>query len=112
MIKNKTFFFADYEGLRQGFPVTFTSTVPTDTQKAGDFSKTLASDRTPILVYDPNTLTTLANGTRQRTPFPRNVIPSDRFDPVAKKIASYFPAPNQLGDSITGQNNYIRSAGY
>ena len=29
IIKNKTFFFADYEGLRQGFPVTFVTTVPT-----------------------------------------------------------------------------------
>ena len=111
IIRNKTFFFADYEGLRQGFPLTFTSTVPTDAQKAGDFSKTLASDRTPILIYDPNTLTTLANGTRQRTPFPGNVIPAGRVDPVAKKIASYYPAPNQPGDSATGQNNYIRSAG-
>lgn len=111
IVKNRTFFFADYEGLRQGFPVTFTSTVPTLLQRAGDFSKTLASDGTPIIIYDPDTLTTLANGTRQRTPFAGNQIPSSRFDPVANKIASYYPAPNQQGDPITGQNNYILSAG-
>jgi hypothetical protein len=111
IVKNKTFFFADYEGLRQGFPVTFVSTVPTDLQKAGDFSRTVASDRTPIVIYDPNTLTTLADGSRMRSPFPGNVIPPDRFDPVAKKIASYYPSPNQPGDPVTGQSNYVRSAG-
>src|SRR5438445_6570739 len=111
IIKNRTFFFADYEGLRQGFPVTFTSTVPTALQKAGDFSRTLASDGTQIVIYDPGTLTTLANGTRQRTPFIGNVIPSGQFDAVARKIAGYYPAPNQNGDPITGNNNYILSAG-
>ncbi len=109
--KNKTFFFADYEGLRQGFPVTFTSTVPTDAQKAGDFSKTFASDGTPIIIYDPNSLVTLANGTRQRSPFQNNVITPDHFDAVAKKILSFYPAANQKGDPITGANNFILSAG-
>src|SRR4051812_34371854 len=111
IIKNRTFFFGDYEGLRQGFPVTFTSTVPTALQKAGDFSKTFASDGTQIVIYDPSTLTTLANGTRQRSPFAGNLIPSGQFDPVARKIAGYYPAPNQVGDPVTGNNNYILSAG-
>ena len=75
IVKNRTFFFGDYEGLRQGFPVTFTSTVPTELQKAGNFSNTLASDGTQILIYDPDTLTTLANGTRQRTPYRRQPDP-------------------------------------
>jgi hypothetical protein len=111
VVKNKTFFFGDYEGLRQGFPVTFVSTVPSALQKTGDFSRTYASDGSQILVYDPDTLTTLANGTRQRTQFPGNVIPTTRFDPVSAKIASYFPNPNQGGDPTTGNNNYLLSAG-
>jgi hypothetical protein len=111
VVKNRTFLFGDYEGLRQGFPVTFVSTVPTELQKAGDFSKTLASDRTPIIIYDPATLTTDASGARSRQPFAGNVIPSTRFDPVAKKIASYYPSPNQAGDPITGVSNYVLSAG-
>jgi hypothetical protein len=112
VIKNKTFFFADYEGLRQGFPVTFTSTVPTEAMKNGDFSRVVTSAPvTPIVIYDPNTLTTLAGGARQRDPFPGNIVPSTRFDPVARKIASYYPGPNQAGDPVTGNNNYILSAG-
>ena len=110
IIKNRTFFFVDYEGLRQGFPVTFTSTVPTESQKAGNFSTLVASDRTPIIIYDPATLTTLANGTRLRTPFPGNIVPAGQIDPVAKKIASFYPSPSQLGDPITNNNNYILSA--
>jgi len=111
IVKNKTFFFADYEGLRQGFPVTFVSTVPTEAQKNGDFSQTLASDRTPIIIYNPNSLTTNGDGSRTRQPFTGNIIPSNLIDPVAKKIASYYPAANQPGDPITGTNNYIMSAG-
>lgn len=111
VVKNKTFVFADYEGLRQGFPVTFVSTVPTAAQKRGDFSQTFAANGQPIVIYDPATLTTLDNGQRMRTPFAGNVIPLDRQDPVARKIAGYFPDPNQPGNPVTGQNNYVRSAG-
>ena len=71
IIKNKTFIFGDYEGLRQGFPVTYVSTVPTALQRAGDFSQTFANDGTLIKIYDPLTTTTLASGQRQRTQFPR-----------------------------------------
>jgi hypothetical protein len=111
VVKNKTFFFADYEGLRQGYPVTNISTVPTELQKAGDFSRTFTSGSRAITVYDPDTLTTLADGTRQRTPFANNLVPSTRFDPVAKKVGSYYPTQNMPGDSVTGQSNYIRSSG-
>ena len=111
ILKNRTFFFADYEGLRQGFPITFVSSVPTEAQRAGNFSQTLASDATPILVHDPDTLTTLATGARQRTPFPGNIIPAARFDAVARKVSSYYPAANQTGDRVTGLNNFVRSAG-
>jgi len=41
LIKNKTFFFADYEGLRIRQAQTLTSFVPTAAQKGGDFSSQL-----------------------------------------------------------------------
>lgn len=110
VVKNKTFIYGDYEGLRQGFPVTSTTTVPTDAQKAGDFSKTFASDGSLIVVYDPATTTMLANGQRQRTAFPSNIIPGNRIDPVSAKIASYYPAANAKGDPVTGQNNFVQAA--
>jgi hypothetical protein len=94
--------------------VTFNSTVPSNLQRNGDFSQTFANSNgtpTQIVIYDPNTLTTLADGTRRRTPFAGNIIPQDRIDPVAKKLISYYPAPNLAGNPITGTNNYITSSG-
>ena len=41
--KDKTYFFAYYEGLRQQTPVTFTGTMPTAAFLAGDFSAQLGS---------------------------------------------------------------------
>jgi hypothetical protein len=110
IVKNKTFFFADYEGLRQGFPVTFVTTVPTLLQRQGNFSQTFAAGNQPITIYDPLRVETLANGQRQRSPFPNNIIPADRIDPVARRLADLFPEPNQPGNAL-GQNNYVQSAG-
>ena len=110
IVKNRTFFFADYEGLRQGFPQTFTTTVPTLLQRRGDFSQTLAAGNQPITIYDPLTVETLANGQRQRAAFPGNLIPGNRIDAVARRLADLYPEPNQPGNAL-GQNNYVRSAG-
>jgi hypothetical protein len=108
-IKNKWFFFGDYEGLRQGYPVTSVSTAPTPLQRTGDFSKTMTPDGALIVVYDPATLTTQSNGNRTRTAFPGNVIPASRFDKVAANSVQYFPLPNLPGDPVTNQNNYVYS---
>lgn len=112
VFKNRTFAFGDYEGLRQGFPSTRISTVPTTAQRAGDFSQTFTNvNGSPALIqiYDPASLT-VVNGVRTRSLFAGNKIPSDRFDPVAKNVLSYLPLPNTTGDPITGQNNYIFGA--
>jgi Carboxypeptidase regulatory-like domain len=76
IIKNRTFFFFDYLGQRNNLPFPFTSTVPPLKARGGDFS-----DYNPII--DP--LTGL--------PFPGNIIPSGRIDPIAQKILNLFPAP-------------------
>ncbi len=108
IIKNRFFFFGDYEGLRQGFPLTLVSTVPTALQRQGDFSQTLASNGQLIQIYDPSTLTALQGGGFVRQQFPGNVIPSGQIDPVAQKILSLVPLPNTTGNAVTQQNNYTR----
>ena len=110
ILKNKWFIFGDYEGLRQGYPLSTISTVPTALQRQGDFSQTLAANGTQIKIYDPNTLVTLADGTRQRGQFPNNVIPVNRLNPVAVAALQFFPLPNLPGNAVTGQNNFIYSA--
>ncbi|MGA7235861.1 MAG: TonB-dependent receptor, partial [Bryobacteraceae bacterium] len=44
-------------------------------------------------IFDPNTTFTDSKGRLVRTPFPNNVIPVNRMDPVALKIQSFIPAP-------------------
>jgi hypothetical protein len=106
--RKKVFFFVDYEGLRQGYPNTAISTVPTALQRKGDFSQTFASNGTKIAIYDP-----LSSPT-QRTQFQyngvANIIPPSRIDAVAAAVMALYPLPNVTGNAITNQNNYVYSA--
>src|ERR1051325_2188942 len=55
IIKNRTFFFFAYEGLREEIPTVVTTSVPTALQRTGDFSQTLASNGQQVNIYDPTT---------------------------------------------------------
>src|SRR5579885_2710249 len=110
ILKNRWFFFGDYEGLRQGYPATSTDTVPTALQRQGDFSQTVTASGALIQIYDPSSLTVLSNGARQRNPFPGNRIPASSFSPVSAAVLQYYPMPNVAGNPITNQNNYIYTA--
>jgi hypothetical protein len=87
--KNKTFFFADWQGTRLLTGLTRFSTVPTLPQRSGVFTTT---------IYDPST--------NPRTPFPSNTIPASRFDPVALQTLQHYPLPNLSGTA----NNFVRTA--
>ncbi|HYT75330.1 MAG TPA: carboxypeptidase regulatory-like domain-containing protein, partial [Vicinamibacterales bacterium] len=95
VFKNKTFFFASYQGHRETQGQTFLSTVPSLAMRGGDFSELSRA------IFDPQT----------GQPFSGNVIPADRFDPVAAKIlAQLYPEPNTAGTrQSNGQtiNNYL-----
>ena len=88
VVKDKMFWFADYEGLREREGVPQTRAVPNVQQETGLFS-------TPV--FDP-----FAAG---KPAFSRNasgqwVIPRDRWDPVAAKIVEFIPEPNVPGTNI------------
>jgi hypothetical protein len=95
IVKDKTFFFADYQGLRITQGQTYLSTVPSALMRQGNFSEL----NRPI--YDPRT----------GQPFPGNIIPQDRWDPAARNVLNdLIPAPNTAGTrNATGQNinNYL-----
>src|ERR1700722_20075397 len=90
--KKQTFFFVDWEDTLSAGNKLVNQDVATPQELAGDFSG-LTPQATSVTVYDPSTTTT-SNGKTVRQPFPGNVIPADRIDPVGKKIASYYPQPN------------------
>src|SRR5262249_3761902 len=70
--KNKTFFFADYEGMRLSSAQIATYTVPTDLQRRGDFSRTLNASNQLLTIYDP--FSTKADPSNA-TAFVRTVFP-------------------------------------
>ena len=106
--QNRTFFMFGYEALKQSTATTLTTSVPTALQAQGDFSQTKAASGADVTIYDP--LTTAASGSAfVRTPFPGNIIPSARIDPVAASVFKYYPSPNRPGIANTGLNNYFAS---
>lgn len=107
ILHKKLFLFTDFEGLRQGVPMTSISTVPTDLQRQGDFSQTFTSAGKLIQIYDPGSVQQLPDGSYQRSAFANNTIPGNLINPVAAAILKRYPAPNLPGDPVTGQHNYI-----
>jgi hypothetical protein len=110
---NRTFFFADYAGLKETRGQVFVNTVPTARTRVGDFSDFRDTNGNLIVIYDP--LTTRANPAFDssrpvsatnpqflRDPYPGNVIPAERMNRVGLNVASIYPLPNGAGNF----NNY------
>jgi len=96
----KTFFSVTYEGMREKIARSRLFDIPTAQQRDGDFSDLVDNAGEPITVYDPMTTrpnpsfdasqpVSLSNLEYLRDPFPGNVIPSNRMDPVARRILPY-----------------------
>jgi hypothetical protein len=105
--RDKTFFFGNYEGYRtaQGSPAV--GTVPVAAERAGDFSNTRTAAGVLIPIYDPQTTRREANGALARDIFPRNVIPTNRLDPVSVKVLELIPLPNRTpSNAFTNSQNY------
>ncbi|MGH9384785.1 MAG: TonB-dependent receptor domain-containing protein [Vicinamibacterales bacterium] len=100
--RDRTFVFGAVEWLYDEFPEPGPQTVPTQAMRNGDFSALLGQN---IAIYDPLTAR-IDGGFVTRSPFPGNIIPPSRLSPVAQKIISYYPMPNQAGDA-QGRNNFF-----
>ncbi len=85
IVKNKLFFFADWERTtRRRFASAF-RTVPNASLRQGDFSASGTN------IYDP--ATGAANGTG-RAVFPNSRIPASRFDSASAIMTALIPNPN------------------
>ncbi|MHB1023964.1 MAG: TonB-dependent receptor [Acidobacteriaceae bacterium] len=100
LLRNKLFFFGDYEGVRSGGPANPTLvSVPTAAERTGDFSALLNIEGTQL--YDTS------NGTLNATPYANNQIPID--NPVAKFLFAHpeaLPLPNHPPTSGVTYDNY------
>ena len=116
--RNKTFFFASYEGFRNrsGNTPSF-STIPLPEMYEGDFrnfARTGANGQSQMMtIYDPATTVLNPDGrTYSRQPFANNSIPRARFSSVASKYIALRPAemvPNVPGAVLNA--NYFRDRG-
>jgi trimeric autotransporter adhesin len=101
--RDKTFFFFAEEGMRERQFLSSNYQVPTDLERAGDFSQS------GVTIYNPFDQTVNPDGSVTRHPFPNNVIPAQLINTVGKNIASYYPHPN-LSGLPTGAVNYTLPA--
>lgn len=94
IVRNKTFFFYSYEGLRLSQAQTALTTVPTVAMKNGDFSALLGVRA----IRDPLT----------GQPFPGNIIPRDRLSPVGLDLMRFYPDPTTpTAPGTLPNNNYV-----
>jgi hypothetical protein len=113
--RDKTFFFFSWEQYRQRQGSTATSTVPTDQERAGDFSfllnpsKVLGTnpcDGKPIIqgqIFDPTTTKTVG-GVQCRTAFPNNKVP---ISTVAQNILKLIPEPTSANKNQLANNFFF-----
>jgi outer membrane receptor protein involved in Fe transport len=100
VIKDKIFFFGDYQGMRNSLFASGNETVPIDAFRTGDFSSVAAID--PI--YDPATGNADGTGRTQiQCNGVLNVICPDRLSTAAKNLLALLPEPNSPGYSSNYQ---------
>ncbi|MCX6627753.1 MAG: TonB-dependent receptor, partial [Candidatus Solibacter sp.] len=111
--KDKTFFFAGYEGFRVATGAPTLATVPTVAFRNGDFSNLRNASGNLIPIYDPLTSCgasgnpACASGQSVlRTMFPGNIIPANRLDKTSKTLTSLWALPNTAGQPYTSLQNF------
>ncbi len=100
ILKNKLFFFADWEKTQRRQTASAFRTLPTEALRAGNFAGTGAT------IYNPGTGS--VDGSN-RLPFANNQIPASSFDPASVKMTSLIP---QIGNPPFAVNNYLATGTY
>jgi hypothetical protein len=101
--KDRLFFFLSQEFTQIKVPTTAsTANEPTALERAGNFSDLKTSLGALIPVIDPTTL----------APFPGNVIPAGRINPVGQGMLNLYPMPNGYTNPAPGQQYTANSIFY
>jgi hypothetical protein len=79
LVRDRTFFFVDYQGTRTAAGQTLVTNVPTSAERNGDFS------RSGLVAVDP------ASG----QPLPGNLVPKYYLNPIGVAIAALYPLPDR-----------------
>ena len=98
IIKDKLFFFADYEGLRSVAHTLTQAVLPTPAELTGLFTSDGTTTGTPVPVKNPYTGTIYTNGQVPLT--------DPNIDPVALAVFKVLPTPNIPGVTSLTANNF------
>jgi hypothetical protein len=93
IIKDKFFYFGDYQGTRSKIGGSRLLTVPTNAARIGDLSAY------GVNIFDPQT----------GLQFPGNIIPPGRISQQARNLLTLIPTPNAPGTDNGTRNNYVAS---
>ncbi len=110
IVKDKLFFFGDYDRVTVDKAINGTLTVPTAAMRTGDFSTlctpAMITAKTATCIYDPGTGTAAG---ANKTQFAGNVVPMNRISQAAQVLLQNLPLPN-VGAAGAVVNNYFGSA--
>ena len=98
IVKDRTFFWFATEDYHNVSTRNGSLILPTAAERNGDFSGLTNAAGAQITIYDPLT----------HLPFPNNIIPQNRINPVAAKMLKYIPLPQTNIDN--GTTNYNATA--
>ena len=99
ILKNKLFFFIDYQGTLQSTRAASSfANLPPAAFRTGNFSST------NVPIYNPATRRLGPNGTVIADPFPGNIIPTAQLNPTALAIVNLIPLPNSGGAGALSRN--------
>jgi hypothetical protein len=105
--RERTFFFVNWEQTKFRAPYQLVATVPTELERAGDFSQS------GVTIFDPKTTREIPGRPGEYTRDPIrcgdriNVICPDRIDPIARRVLEYYPLPTEP----TRTQNFIQRGG-
>jgi hypothetical protein len=115
-LKDRAFFFFNYEGFRNRLGANTITTVPTARMRTGDFGELLTDPYVlqffngPVRIYDPRQ----PQATRSAIPGNRldlvNTVINGRalIDPAGRAIMGFYPLPNRTGpNGSTVYQNYV-----
>jgi hypothetical protein len=102
IFRDRTFFWTAGEVYREAATRSSNLHFPTRAMRAGDFSGLTDANGNRIVIYDPlTTRTDPVTGATVRDPFPGNIIPANRLNPVGVNLAGYLPLPEVDRDNST-----------
>jgi hypothetical protein len=105
--RDRTFFFVGFERVESVRAFIRQGRVPTELERIGDFSQTLAPNGQPLKIYNPfSTVLDSSGRFVSRAEFPGAKIPQNLLNPVGAAVMAQYPSPNIAGPAQIGRENW------